>query len=105
VVATLKEMGTRNVIREILCTHTISIREDRLLEQYLQQSVMDTMPLPKWRQRPRLREFLDSHRHGDTYHFPNPYWLILSVPASAGEAGKQRLQSYLTPVAPPQQAT
>ncbi len=100
VVTTLKEMGAMIVIRELPCTHTISIREDRLLEQYLQQSVMDTMPLPKWRQHPRLREFLEAHRHGNAYQFPNPYWLILSVPASAGEAGKHRLQNYLTSVTP-----
>jgi SAM-dependent methyltransferase len=86
------------------CTHTISIREDRLLEQYLQQSVMDTMPLPKWRQHPRLREFLDSYRQDDAYQFPNPYWLILSVPSSAGEAGTHRLQNYLSAVTPPRQA-
>jgi hypothetical protein len=92
------------VVRELSCTHTISIREDRLLEQYLQQSVMDTMPLPKWRQHPRLREFLDAHRQDDAYQFPNPYWLILSVPSSAGEAGRHRLQNYLSAVTPPRQA-
>ena len=100
VVTALKEMGVRSVIRELPCTHTISIREDRLLEQYLQQSVMDTMPLQKWRQHPRLRDFLDTHRHDDTFQFPNPYWLILSVPSSAGETGKHRLQSYLTSITP-----
>ena len=98
VVTMLEELGALNVIRELPCTHTISIREDRLLEQYLQQSVMDTMPLPKWRQNSRLREFLEAHRHDDVYAFPNPYWLILSVPSSAGMAGKQRLQTYLTSV-------
>jgi hypothetical protein len=92
------------VVRELSCTHTISIREDRLLEQYLQQSVMDTMPLPKWRQHPRLREFLDAHRQDDAYQFPNPYWLILSVPSSAGEAGTHRLQNYLSAVTPPRKA-
>ena len=101
VVATLDDIGAMSVIRELPCTHTISIREDRLLEQYLQQSVMDTMPLPKWRQHPRLREFLDSHRHDDAYQFRNPYWLILSVPSSAGGAGKHRLQGYLNSVSPP----
>ena len=102
VVMALEEMEAINVIRELPCTHTISIREDRLLEQYLQQSVMDTMPLPKWRKHTRLRNFLDRYRNDDTYHFPNPYWLILSVPSSAGEAGKQRLQTYLTSVTPAQ---
>ena len=103
VVTALKEMGVMSVIRELLCTHTISIRKDRLLEQYLQQSVMDTMPLQKWRQHPRLRDFLDTHRHDDTFQFPNPYWLILSVPSSAGETGKHRLQSYLTSITPHRQ--
>ena len=98
VVATFKDLGATTIIRELPCTHTISIREDRLLEQYLQQSVMDMMTLPKWRQHPRLRDFLDAHRQDDTYHFPNPYWLILSIPPSAGEAGKRHLQNYLSPV-------
>jgi SAM-dependent methyltransferase len=101
VVTALEEVGAINIIRELPCTHTISIREDRLLEQYLQQSVMDTMPLPKWREHPRLREFLDSHRHDDVYQFPNPYWVIFSVPSSAGETGKRRLQTYLTSVTAP----
>jgi len=100
VVTALGEMGAISVIRELPCTHTISIREDRLLEQYLQQSVMDTLPLPKWRQHPRLRAFLDAHRQDDAYQFPNPYWLILSVPSSAGETGKHRLQTYLSSVTP-----
>ena len=103
VVTALGEMEAISVIRELPCTHTISIREDRLLEQYLQQSVMDTMPLPKWRQHPRLRDFLDAHRQDDVYQFPNPYWLILSVPSSTREAGKQRLQNYLSSVTPPHQ--
>ena len=98
VVAALQELGAISVIRELHCTHTISIREDRLLEQYLQQSVMDTLPLPKWREYSQLREFLDTHRHDDTYQFPNPYWLILSVPSAAGEAGKHRLQTYLSSI-------
>ncbi|MDH5427548.1 MAG: class I SAM-dependent methyltransferase [Nitrospirota bacterium] len=100
VVAALGELGAMSVIRELPCTHSISIREDRLLEQYLQQSVMDTLPLPKWRQHPRLRAFLESHRQDDIYQFPNPYWLILSVPPSAGAAGKQRLHTYLSSVTP-----
>ena len=100
VVTTLEQMGSRYVIRELPCTHTISIREDRLLEYYLQQSVMDTMPLPKWREHPRLKSFLDAHRQNNTYQFPNPYWVILSVPPSAGEAGKHRLHNYLSNVTP-----
>ncbi len=103
VLTALREMGAMSVVRELSCIHTISIREDRLLEQYLQQSVMDTMPLPKWRQQPQLRAFLEAHRQDDTYQFPNPYWLILSVPPSAGETGKHRLQNCLSIVTPPQQ--
>ncbi|MEE8124448.1 MAG: hypothetical protein V3T42_01385, partial [Nitrospirales bacterium] len=80
------------------CIHTISIREDRLLEQYLQQSVMDTTPLPQWKKNTHLHKFLESYRHGDFYHFPNSYWLILSVPESAGNEGRHRLQRYLKPV-------
>jgi SAM-dependent methyltransferase len=104
VVTALGEIGAISVVRELPCTHTISIREDRLLEQYLQQSVMDTMPLPKWRQHPKLREFLEAHRQDDAYQFPNPYWLILSVPSSAGQAAKHRLQNYLSSVTPSRQA-
>ena len=104
VVTALRELGAISVIRELPCTHSISIREDRLLEQYLQQSVMDTMPLPKWRQHPRLRDFLDAHRQDDAYQFLNPYWLILCVPTSAGEAGKHRLQNYLSSVTSPRLA-
>lgn len=102
VVAMLEELGATSIIRELPCTHTISIREDRLLEQYLQQSVMDTTPLPKWRQHPRLRDFLEEHRQDDTYQFPNPYWLILSTPPTAGESGKHRLQNYLSSISPTQ---
>jgi len=98
VVAALEKLGTITVIREIPCTHTISIRHDRLLEQYLQHCVMDSTPLPSWMQQPRLRQFLESYRHGDTYHFNNPYWLILCTPESAGTGGKLRLQSYIKSV-------
>ena len=98
VVTALEQLGALTVIREIPCIHTISIRHDRLLEQYLQQSVMDSIPLPNWMQQPRLRQFLESYRHGDTYHFTNPYWLILCTPASAETGGKLRLQSYLKSV-------
>lgn len=98
VVAALGTLGTITVIREIPCTHTISIRHDRLLEQYLQQCVMDSTPLPTWMQQPRLRQFLESYRHGDTYHFNNPYWLLLCTPASAGTGGRLRLQSYIKSV-------
>ena len=98
VVTGLEKLGTIIVIRDIPCTHTISIRQDRLLEQYLQQCVMDSTPLPTWMQQPRLRQFLESYRHGDTYHFTNPYWLMLCAPASAGTGGKHRLQSYLNSV-------
>jgi len=98
VVAGLENLGTITIIREIPCSHTISIRHDRLLEQYLQQCVMDSTPLPTWMQQPRLRQFLESYRHGDAYHFNNPYWLILCTPASAGTGGRLRLQGYLRPV-------
>ncbi|MDR4493570.1 MAG: class I SAM-dependent methyltransferase [Nitrospirales bacterium] len=96
----LDQLGANTVIRELECVHTISIWEDRLLEQYLQQCVMDATPLPKWREIAKLRTFLDSFRHGDYYHFPNPCWLILSVPGSAGQEGKHRLQGYLRTVSP-----
>ncbi|MDH3503418.1 MAG: class I SAM-dependent methyltransferase [Nitrospirota bacterium] len=98
VVAGLEKLGAISTIREVACTHSISIRHDRLLEQYLQQSVMDSTPLPIWIQQPRLRQLLESYRHGDTYHFTNPYWLILCTPPSAGTGGKLRLQRYLTSV-------
>lgn len=101
----LDELGAITAIREIACTHTISIRHDRLLEQYLQQAVRDSTPLPNWMQRPRLRQFLETYRHGDTYNFTNPYWLILSAPASAGSGGKLRLQSYLKSVSSPKMAS
>ena len=94
----LEKLGAITTIREIACTHSISIRHDRLLEQYLQQSVMDSTPLPTWMQQPRLRQLVDSYRHGDIFHFTNPYWLILCTPQSAGTEGKRRLQHYLTSV-------
>jgi SAM-dependent methyltransferase len=94
----LEKLGAFTVIREIPCIHSISIRHDRLLEQYLQQSVMDSTPLPTWMKQPRLRQLLESYRHDDAYHFTNPYWLIMCVPESAGTGGKIRLQSYLKSV-------
>lgn len=100
VVTMLNQLGASTVIRELECVHTISIWEDRLLEQYLQQCVMDTTPLPKWKEICSMRTFLDSYRHGDFYHFANPCWLILSVPGSAGHEGKHRLQRYLKIVSP-----
>ena len=100
VLTMLEHLGTNTVIRELDCVHTISIWEDRLLEQYLQQCVMDTTPLPKWKETATLRTFLDSFRHGDYYHFPNPCWLMLTVPPSAGQEGKRRLQSYLKAISP-----
>ena len=98
VLTMLKRLGATTVIRELECVHTISIWEDRLLEQYLQQCVMDATPLPKWKEHANLRTFLDSFRHGDYYHFPNPCWLMLTAPNSAGQEGKRRLQSYLKTV-------
>jgi hypothetical protein len=97
-IAALEQLGAISVIREIPSIHTISIRHDRLLEQYLQQSVMDSTPLPTWMRQPRLRQLLESYRHGDTYQFTNPFWLILCTPASAGTGGKLRLQNYLKSV-------
>jgi len=96
----LERLGTTTVIRELECVHTISIWEDRLLEQYLQQCVMDATPLPKWKETSTLGALLDSFRHGDYYHFPNPCWLILTVPSSAGQEGKHRLRRYLKTISP-----
>ncbi len=98
VVAVLEKLKAMITIREIACTHSISIRHDRLLEQYLQQVVMDSTPLPNWMKAPRLRQFIESYRHGDTYQFTNPYWLILCTPPSAGTGGRSRLQQYLASV-------
>ena len=98
VVAGLEKLEAPITIREIACTHSISIRHDRLLEQYLQQVVMDSTPLPNWMKQPRLRQLVDSCRHGDLYHFTNPYWLILCTPPSAGAGGRLRLQQYLASV-------
>lgn len=97
-VAVLEKLNAIITIREITCTHSISIRHDRLLEQYLQQVVMDSTPLPRWMKQPRVRQLVESSRHGDTYHFTNPYWLILCTPPSVGTEGKLRLQRYLTSV-------
>lgn len=100
VLTMLERLGASTVIRELECVHTISIWEDRLLEQYLQQCVMDATPLPKWKEISTIRTFLDSFRHGDNYHFPNPCWLILTVPGSAGQEGKHRLRNYLKTISP-----
>lgn len=70
VVAGLEKLKAIITIREIACIHSISIRHDRLLEQYLQQAVMDSPPLPNWMKQPRLRQLVESYRHGDTYHLP-----------------------------------
>jgi SAM-dependent methyltransferase len=96
----LERLGAITLIRELECLHTISIWEDRLLEQYLQQCVMDTTPLPKWKAAAKLRTFLDSFRHGDQYVFPNSCWVILGVPGSAGQDGKHRLHRFLKAVTP-----
>jgi trans-aconitate methyltransferase len=97
-VAVLEKLEAFITIREIACTHSISIRHDRLLEQYLQQVVTDSTPLPNWMKQPRLRQLVESSRHGDTYHFTNPYWIILCTPPSAGAGGRLRLQQYLASV-------
>lgn len=96
----LERLGANTLVRELEYIHTISIWEDRLLEQYLQQCVMDSTPLPKWKEAATIRTFLDSFRHGDYYHFPNSCWLMLTVPASAGHEGLHRLRSYLKTVSP-----
>lgn len=98
VVAVLEKLEAFITIREIACIHSISIRHDRLLEQYLQQVVLGSTPLPNWMKQPRLRQLVESFRHGDTYHFTNPYWLILCTPPSAGAGGRLRLQQYLASV-------
>ncbi len=98
VLQTLGQLGAVSISRELPCVHQIPTHQDRLLEQYLQQSVMDSTPLPHWKKIPALRDFLESFRHGDFYHFPNPYWVILSIPGSAGSIGKHRLQSYFRPL-------
>lgn len=98
VVTALEEMGAMSVIRELPCTHTISIREDRLLEQYLQQSVMDTMPLPKWRQHSRLRDFLDAYRHGDASRSHTPIGSSLACLLPGERLGNTACKNYLTSV-------
>lgn len=86
------------IVREIDCTHTISIRDDYRLEQYLQQCIMDSQPPEGWRYHPQMRDFLDSFRHVDIYRFPNPSWLILGAPGQSGLAGRRRLLTYLEPI-------
>ncbi len=86
------------IVREIDCTHIISIRDDYRLDQYLQQCIMDSQPPEGWRNHPQMRDFLDSFRHVDVYRFPNPVWLMLGAPSQSGLAGRRRLLTYLEPI-------
>ena len=94
----ISQVGMPSIIREIECEHTISIRDERGLNQYLQQCVMDNRPSRTWRTHPLMRDFLDAFRHVDVYRFPNPIWLILSAPKKTKLDGRHRLQAYLEPV-------
>ena len=80
VVAVLEKLEAFITIREIACIHSISIRHDRLLEQYLQQVVLGSTPLPNWMKQPRLRQLVESFRHGDTYHFQSILAHIVYTP-------------------------
>ena len=98
VLSALSSRAMPAIVREIDCSHTISIRDDYRLEQYLQQCIMDSQPPQGWRNYPQIRDYLDSFRHVDVYRFPNPTWIILSAPGQSGLAGRRRLLSYLEPV-------
>ena len=98
VLQAISQVGMPSIIREIECTHTISIRDERGLDQYLQQCVMDNRPSRTWRNHPLMRDFLDAFRHVDVYRFPNPIWVILSAPKETKLEGRHRLQAYLEPV-------
>ena len=75
VVAGLEKLKVIITIREIACTHGISICHDRLLEQIPPTS-----------------------GHGETYHCTNPYWLLLFTPPSSVTGEKFRLQRSLSSV-------
>ena len=98
VLSALSSRAMPAIVREIDCAHTISIRDDYRLEQYLQQCIMDSQPPQDWRHHPQMRDFLESFRHVDVYRFPNPVWVILSAPSQSGQAGRRRLLSYLEPI-------
>ena len=94
----ISQVGMPSVVREIECTHAISIRDEQCLDQYLQQCVMDNRPSRTWRYHPLMRDFLDAFRHVDVYRFSNPIWVILSAPQETRLNGRHRLQAYLEPL-------
>ena len=98
VLSALSSHGMPAIVREIDCSHTISIRDDYRLEQYLQQCIMDSQPPQDWQHHPQIRDFLESFRHVDVYRFPNPFWIILGAPSQSGLAGRRRLLTYLEPI-------
>jgi len=98
VLGALSNQAMPAIVREINCTHIISIRDEYRLEQYLQQCIMDSQPPDGWRHHPQMRDFIDSFRHVDVYRFPNPVWIILGAPSQSGLAGRRRLLTYLEPV-------
>ncbi len=98
VLTALSNQAMPAIVREIDCSHEISIRDEYRLEQYLQQCIMDSQPPDRWRHHPQMRDFLDSFRHVDIYRFPNPVWVILGAPSQSGLAGRRRLLTYLEPV-------
>ena len=98
ILTALSNQGMPAIVREVECTHTISIRDEYRLDQYLQQCIMDSAPSEGWRHKPQMRDFLDSFRHVDVYRFPNPVWVIVAAPSQSGLAGRRRLLSYLQPI-------
>ncbi|WP_447968632.1 methyltransferase domain-containing protein [Nitrospira sp. M1] len=98
VLGALSNQAMPAIVREIDCTHTISIRDEYRLEQYLQQCIMDSQPPEGWRHHPQMRDFIDSFRHVDVYRFPNPTWIILGAPGQSKLAGRRRILTYLEPV-------
>ena len=98
VLSALSNHAMPAIVREIDCTHIISIRDEYRLEQYLQQCIMDSQPPENWRYHPQMRDFLESFRHVDVYRFPNPVWVMLGAPSQSGLAGRRRLLTYLEPI-------
>ncbi len=98
VLGSLSNQSMPAIVREMDCTHIISIRDEYRLDQYLQQCIMDAQPPEGWRYHPQMRDFLDSFRHVDVYRFPNPVWIILAAPSNSGLAGRRRLLTYLEPI-------
>ena len=98
VLSALSNHAMPAIVREIDCTHIISIRDEYRLEQYLQQCIMDSQPPEGWRNHPQMRDFLESFRHVDVYRFPNPVWVMLGAPSQSGLSGRRRLLTYLEPI-------